>query len=61
MATIRDVAKKAGVNPSTVSRVIAGSDKISKATTEKVLTAMKALKYRPNMWRGLWLPTRAPS
>lgn len=48
MATIKDVAKLAGVNPSTVSRVIANNPKISAETTEKVHQAMKELKYRPN-------------
>lgn len=43
-----DVAKLAEVSLSTVSRVIAGSDKISKETTERVLDAMKVLNYHPN-------------
>ena len=48
MATIKDVAKLAGVNASTVSRVIADNPKITKETKEKVYAAMKELKYRPN-------------
>ena len=48
MATIKDVAKLAGVNPSTVSRVIADNHKITKETKERVYVAMKELKYRPN-------------
>ncbi len=46
--TIKDVAKKAGVSPSTVSRVISHSPKISQATSEKVLKYMKELGYYPN-------------
>jgi len=48
MATIKDVAKLAAVNPSTVSRVIADNPKITKETKERVYAAMKELKYRPN-------------
>lgn len=54
MATIKDIAKKAGVSPSTVSRVIADSSRISPETKKKVRAVMKALNYQPNMMaRGL--------
>ncbi len=46
--TISDVAKLAGVSPSTVSRVISNSPKISEATKDKVLKHMKELGYHPN-------------
>ena len=46
--TIREVAKLAGVAPSTVSRVIANNPKITDETKEKVYIAMKELNYRPN-------------
>ncbi|WP_202078228.1 LacI family DNA-binding transcriptional regulator [Caldalkalibacillus salinus] len=46
--TIRDVAKHAGVAPSTVSRVIANSNRISQRTKEKVFQSMKELGYHPN-------------
>lgn len=49
MATIKDVAKRAGVSPSTVSRVIADNARISPATKKKVRSIMKALNYHPNM------------
>ncbi|HLN63697.1 MAG TPA: LacI family DNA-binding transcriptional regulator, partial [Symbiobacteriaceae bacterium] len=48
MATIKDVARAAGVAPSTVSRVLAGSSRISPETHEKVRAAMQALNYHPN-------------
>lgn len=47
-ATIKDVAKAADVSPSTVSRVISGSSRISKETTRRVKNEMKNLGYHPN-------------
>lgn len=47
--TIKDVAKAAGVSPSTVSRVISDSSSISVKTKKKVRTIMDELKYYPNM------------
>ncbi len=46
--TIKDVAKKAEVSSSTVSRVISKSSKISPETTKKVLHCMEELGYHPN-------------
>lgn len=52
--TIRDVAKAAGVHPSTVSRVINGNSSISQETVKKVLSVIKKLNYTPNaLARGL--------
>ncbi|WP_332631825.1 LacI family DNA-binding transcriptional regulator [Halalkalibacter flavus] len=48
MATIREVAKKAGVSVATVSRVINGTGRVKKATEEKVLDIVKQLNYTPS-------------
>lgn len=48
MATIRDVAKKAGVSIATVSRVINDKGKIKIKTEELVRAAIKELSYTPN-------------
>lgn len=47
-ATIKDVAKLANVSPSTVSRVISQSSRISQATKDVVYQAMAELDYKPN-------------
>lgn len=52
MASIKDVAKYANVSISTVSIIINDKSKerkISKETQKKVLDAMKALNYQPNL------------
>ncbi|WP_078381461.1 LacI family DNA-binding transcriptional regulator [Sutcliffiella halmapala] len=46
--TIKDVAKIANVAPSTVSRVIANSPRISEKTKKRVREAMEELGYHPN-------------
>lgn len=48
-ATIKDVAKIAGVSPSTVSRVISDNPKISEETKLKVSTIIRELNYHPNV------------
>ena len=47
--TIKDVAKKAQVSPSTVTRVIQNKSSISEATKKRVRQAMKELNYHPNL------------
>lgn len=47
--TIKDVAKRANVAPSTVSRVISDNPAISDATKEKVRQVMDEMNYRPNV------------
>jgi len=54
MASIKDVAKAAGVSVTTVSRTINNNPYISPATKERVLKAIKDLNYSPNsMAKGL--------
>lgn len=48
MATIYDVAKRAGVAPSTVSRVFNKTASISGGTAARVLKAAAELEYDPN-------------
>lgn len=47
--TISDVAQKAKVSPSTVSRVITDDPRISIKTKTKVLKIMKEMNYHPNI------------
>lgn len=47
-ATIKDVAKKARVSISTVSRVINDSKPVSSEVKQRVLDAVKELNYKPN-------------
>ena len=46
--TINDVARAAGVSPSTVSRVLSDHPKISPNTKQRVRKAIKELNYHPN-------------
>ncbi|MFP3953873.1 MAG: LacI family DNA-binding transcriptional regulator [Candidatus Acetothermia bacterium] len=46
--TILDVAEKAGVSPSTVSRVINETAPVAEATKKKVTDAIESLGYRTN-------------
>ena len=47
-ATIRDVAHRAGVSPSTVSRVLNNKGVISDETAQRIQKAMQELHYVPN-------------
>jgi DNA-binding LacI/PurR family transcriptional regulator len=47
--TIKDVAKLSNVAPSTVSRVISNSPRISEKTKRKVRKVMDDLNYHPNL------------
>ncbi|MGI6679689.1 MAG: LacI family DNA-binding transcriptional regulator [Dehalobacterium sp.] len=46
--TIKDVAKKAGVSKTTISRVLNSPDLVKQETKDKVLNAIQELGYRPN-------------
>lgn len=48
MATIREVAKRAGVSVATVSYVINGTKPVAPATAARVRRAMEELDYHPN-------------
>jgi len=48
MATIKDVAKRAGVGLGTASRVIAGSGPVSEAAIRRVRKAIEELNFRPS-------------
>ena len=49
MSNIRAVAKKAGVSIATVSRAFTNPEKVSKNSLKKVMDAVDAVGYRPNM------------
>ncbi len=50
MSTIKDIAKKAGVSPTTVTNVIHGNyARVSEATRVKVEKCLKKYNYTPNM------------
>jgi LacI family transcriptional regulator len=48
MATIKDVAKRAGVGVGTASRVIAGNGPVSADAVQRVRRAVEELKFRPS-------------
>lgn len=48
-ATLKLVAKLAGVAPATVSRVVNGSENVAEATREKILAIIRDLDYTPNI------------
>nr|WP_309098495.1 LacI family DNA-binding transcriptional regulator [Fredinandcohnia onubensis] len=49
MATIREVAKEAGVSVGTVSRVLNNSGYVGEESRKKVEEAMRKLSYKPSM------------
>ncbi|MCR4562037.1 MAG: LacI family transcriptional regulator [Bacilli bacterium] len=49
MVTIYDIAKKCGVSPSTVSKVINNYGTIPDETKKKILKAMEEMNYIPNV------------
>ena len=54
MATLADVARRAGVSKSTVSRVVRGAAHVSDKVRSRVLRAIEDTDYRPNeLARGL--------
>ncbi len=54
-ASIRDVARLAGVSPGTVSKVLNNNPGIASKTRDRVLQASRRLDYRPNeLARGIF-------
>lgn len=49
MVKITDVAKKAGVSPSTVSNVLNGKKNVSDETRDKILSLCEEMNYQPNI------------
>ena len=48
MISIREVAKMAGVSPSTVSRVMNGTAKVNEEKRQRVLNVIKETGFKPN-------------
>lgn len=46
--TVKDIAHLAGVSIATVSRVTSGGNNVSPETRERVLAAIRKLRYQPN-------------
>ena len=65
MASLRDVAERAGVSVATASRVVSGSAAVRPETRQKVERAMRELLYvapdRPGTSRAMGSKTRAAS
>ncbi len=49
MANIRDVADNAGVSVATVSRTLQQPERVSPKTRDKVMAAVQAVGYKPNL------------
>jgi len=48
-ATLKLIAKLAGVAPTTVSRVVNGTENVAPATREKIVAIIRDLDYTPNI------------
>ena len=61
MASIKDVAQKAGVGVGTVSRVINGSGYVAADTRKKIEQAISDLEYTPMNWQEICFVTEPVS
>jgi LacI family transcriptional regulator len=48
--TIKEIGQRLGLNPSTVSRALAGKPDVSPATRQQVMEMAQQLNYAPNLW-----------
>lgn len=58
-ATIRDIARQAGVSTATVSRVLSNNAPVKEATARKVLKAVREAKFKPNAIARSFLSQRS--
>ncbi len=49
VVTLTDVARAAGVSPSTVSRILSGTARVTPETRQKVMGEIERLDYQPNI------------
>jgi len=48
MVTVKDIAKKCGVSPSTVSNILNGKSNVGEKTRQRILDYVKEIGYQPN-------------
>ncbi len=61
MATLDEVARRAGVTAATVSNVLRERGRVGEATRARVLEAVEALGYRPHLAARALAEGRAPT
>ncbi|WP_346265412.1 LacI family DNA-binding transcriptional regulator, partial [Burkholderia territorii] len=61
MATLDEVARRAGVTAATVSNVLRNRGRVGEATRARVLEAVQALGYRPHLAARALAEGRAPT
>jgi DNA-binding LacI/PurR family transcriptional regulator len=61
MATLSEVARRAGCTPATVSNVLRNRGRVGELTRQRVLEAIAALNYRPHLAARALAEGRAPT
>ncbi len=61
MSTIKQVALRAGVTPTTVTNVLRGRGRVGEATRNRVLAAVAEQGYRPNLNARALVERKAPT